>query len=537
VSRPPRVLVLGLDGVGFAYLDNLIERNRMPTVQRLLARGTRLPLMSTVPWQTPVAWTSYATGTNPGVHGVYGWWGSDPCGAELAPVSGRAVDCARLWEVLSAAGVRVGTMNVPMSYPARPLNGFVVAGLDSVAFTPEVDPLFAYPRGLIEGLRQEGIDYQVLPRHRSDEPISEAATRWVDVETSRVEAANSLLERFEPEFLQVNLFATDYISHRARLGDPDLDFVFEASDGLVARLLEHCGEDTTVLLMSDHGSCSIDRFVMIHNLLRQAGLLHFLPTVALEQVDNILEPGSAPTARARFVQELRAGGRVARDELFRRVADRLPGANVGFSSIDWDRTRAYCVSDYGQVRINRERGTAAVRDESEVIRLRGEVRELLLGLRQHGIDVEDVMLREEVYAGRYLERAPDLTPFASSNAYFCQVYALYGRGESRIVAPVTDVTDPVETGHLGDHVRDGILIATGPGIAANERLDPASIIDVAPSVLNLFNLDPLPEHHGAILGDVFGGDRQALRRPASVPAPALREDGLRQRLIDLGYRV
>ena len=66
-------MVIGLDGAAWHLLDPMIERGVMPRLAALRARGASGPLVSTVPTYTPPAWTSAATGVNPGRHGIYGF--------------------------------------------------------------------------------------------------------------------------------------------------------------------------------------------------------------------------------------------------------------------------------------------------------------------------------------------------------------------------------------------------------------------------------------------------------------------------------
>jgi hypothetical protein len=80
------------------------------------------------PALTLPAWSSFMTGKNPGGHGVYGfkrlpWNRYDGTGIANA----RDLRATTIWDVAAAAGKRVGVINVPPSYPIRPVpNGFVV---------------------------------------------------------------------------------------------------------------------------------------------------------------------------------------------------------------------------------------------------------------------------------------------------------------------------------------------------------------------------------------------------------------------------
>jgi predicted AlkP superfamily phosphohydrolase/phosphomutase len=531
-------VVVGVDGFSFNHIRAVAGRGLMPNVSGLLAEGAAAPLASSTPWQTPVGWTTYSTGVNPGRHGIFGWWTPDPESGELRPTSGSRVERARVWEMLSAAGLRVGVLNVPMTYPARPLNGFLVAGLDSPSFTPEMDDLFAWPRTLLSELAAAGVEYKLMPELPPDEPLPVIARRWADVELARTRAAEVLTERFQPDFLQVNIFLTDYLAHRAPVGDPSFLLGYAVADEIIGRLRALAGTDARFIVMSDHGSTPIERFVMVHNLLRELGVLRFHDELAEEQVPGVVGlPASSAKVRD-LIATMRRKGPDYRAALYRDLRQSRPGANVGFSTIDWDRTHAYCVSDYGQIRVNRVRGRGAVESPGAAKRVLDLVRDALSGLADNGQTLVDrVIDGEQLYHGPHRAAGPDLTPVLKEHStYFCQVYSFYGAGEQRVIAPVAEVVDPAGTGSVGDHLPHGVLMMSGPRAPAGAWLPTASILDVAPTILHELGVDPLPEQEGVVLGDFTGGSRQA-ERPSVAPSPPAGDHGLRERLRDLGYRV
>ncbi len=463
-----KCVVVGVDGFSFNHIKQLIDQGLMPNVSALLDEGAAGRLMSSVPWQTPVAWTSYSTGVNPGKHGIFGWWTPDHESGELRPSSGSRVERARVWEVLSAAGIRVGVLNVPMTYPARPVKGFLVAGLDSPSFSPEMDELFAWPRSLISDLAASGVEYQLMPTMSAGEPVSAIARRWAEVERGRLRAAEVLTERYQPDFLQVNLFLTDYLAHRASTRDPNFALGYQVADEIIGHLRALAGRDARFVVMSDHGSTPINRFVMMHNFLRSLELLNFRGELAEEQVPGLLGlPASSAKVRE-LIAAMRRKGPDYRAELYRDLRQSRPGANIGFTTIDWDRTSAYCVSDYGQIRLNRTRGDGAVITPGETRRILGVLKDALLGLKVDGVPlVGEVIGRDELYRGPHALSGPDLTPVLNEHStYFCQVYSFYGTGEERIIAPVAEVVDPSDTGSVGDHLPHGVLMMAGPKVAA-----------------------------------------------------------------------
>ena len=171
----------------------------------------------------------------------------------------------------------------------------------------------------------------------------------------------------------------------------------------------------------------------------------------------------------------------------------VPGCRIGFSTIDWDRTSAYCVSDYGQVTVNRTLGKGAARTPQDVWAVRTRLNDMFMSLvdPQSGEAlVQNVLQREEIYRGSCIDLAPDVSPVLRDHAnYFCQVYQHYARHARPRVIDVASVVDPVASGSVGDHHPHGIFIASGPGIAAGAVLQDASILDMGK-----------PHHHESVRG-------------------------------------
>ena len=73
-SSSPRVVVLGLDGVPYSLLIEYMSRGIMPQLSELCSsHGRLMPMRSTLPEISSVAWTSFITGKNPGQHGIFGF--------------------------------------------------------------------------------------------------------------------------------------------------------------------------------------------------------------------------------------------------------------------------------------------------------------------------------------------------------------------------------------------------------------------------------------------------------------------------------
>jgi len=75
---PKKVIVIGLDGLEPSIVDAMLSRAELPNLARIRQGGSYRRLRTTYPAQTPVAWSSFATGTNPGGHGIFDFISRDP---------------------------------------------------------------------------------------------------------------------------------------------------------------------------------------------------------------------------------------------------------------------------------------------------------------------------------------------------------------------------------------------------------------------------------------------------------------------------
>jgi predicted AlkP superfamily phosphohydrolase/phosphomutase len=138
-----RVFVIGLDGLDPRILGSLLDAGELPSLARLAARGGLGRVATTTPAQTPVAWSTFASGTNPGGHGIFDFIGRDPatyrpdlalnryerCSPWLPP---KAVNLRRgtaVWERLGAAGVGSTILRCPCTYPPQLDRGRMLAGM------------------------------------------------------------------------------------------------------------------------------------------------------------------------------------------------------------------------------------------------------------------------------------------------------------------------------------------------------------------------------------------------------------------------
>jgi predicted AlkP superfamily phosphohydrolase/phosphomutase len=138
-----KVIVIGLDGFEPKIAEAMMARGELPTLQKVREQGGYSRLRTTYSAQTPVAWSTYSTGTNPGGHGIFDFLSRDPntylpvmalsrYEQKNAFVLPKVVNMRRgtpFWELLSARDVPSTILRVPCAYPPDPVKGRMLSGV------------------------------------------------------------------------------------------------------------------------------------------------------------------------------------------------------------------------------------------------------------------------------------------------------------------------------------------------------------------------------------------------------------------------
>jgi predicted AlkP superfamily phosphohydrolase/phosphomutase len=138
-----KVLVIGLDGFDPGIVEPLLQAGELPALARLRQQGGFARLQTTYPAQTPVAWSTFATGTNPGGHGIFDFIRRNPktyCpdlsfnryeqkNAFLPPKVLNLRRGTAVWQLLSEAGIPSTILRCPCTYPPDPVRGRMLAGM------------------------------------------------------------------------------------------------------------------------------------------------------------------------------------------------------------------------------------------------------------------------------------------------------------------------------------------------------------------------------------------------------------------------
>jgi predicted AlkP superfamily phosphohydrolase/phosphomutase len=269
------LFVLGLDGVPLSLLTGETGRRMMPVLSGLLDEGACLPLCSVVPTVSSVAWATYSTGTNPGKHGIFGYVDRHPNPFTALIPTARDLKQPTLWEHLSRLGQRVGVMNVPLTYPPKAVNGFMVACFMSPELASATYPVELAPR-LME------MDYRLdADTSLAREDLEAFAQEAKETLARRFQACFELMSSESWDFFQLNVTSTDRINHflwgYLEEGDHPLaaqflDF-YRRLDSYIGELTAKLASSCHLVILSDHGFTRLKGEVYLNQWLQDNGYL------------------------------------------------------------------------------------------------------------------------------------------------------------------------------------------------------------------------------------------------------------------------
>ena len=148
-AQTKRILIIGVEGASPEIISSMIKEHELPNIEKILNNGTMANITSELPLVSPVTWTSFATSSNPSVHGIFGWQQCNPYTYKRYIPFSTDIKAKTFWSVLSDNGEKVIIVNAYMTYPPNVINGTMVSGSPSPS-------LATYPPELKSKLKKEG---------------------------------------------------------------------------------------------------------------------------------------------------------------------------------------------------------------------------------------------------------------------------------------------------------------------------------------------------------------------------------------------
>jgi len=398
--RKKRTLIIGLDGVPHALLVDLAGRGIMPNVKALMGDGVLRGMRPSIPDVSSVSWSSIITGKNPGEHGVFGFTNLIRGTYTLAFHDFTKLKAPAFWQ--ADPSKRYIIVNVPSTYPALEINGFMVSGFVSPDLGKAV-----YPPSYIKYLREVGyrVDIDVERCRRSPLLLFKELS---DVLRARLELCKRMWRKVKWDVLMFVVTGTDRLGHFLWSAYERTDHewhehflsFFSLVDEAIGELAGMLRDKDDIIMLSDHGMERLKIEVNLNALLASEGYLLL---------------GDEPR---KGYNNIRAG------------------------------TRAFALEP-SRIYLNLEgkypRGSVRPSEAEDILE---ELTELFYGLKWDGQSViKKVYRKEEIYHGPSMDDAPDLVLIPNEG------FALNARLSKREVFKESDLT--------GKHNEDAFLYVRG----------------------------------------------------------------------------
>jgi predicted AlkP superfamily phosphohydrolase/phosphomutase len=494
-TRPPRLVLLGIDGGSWNLLDPMLARGELPHLSAIAGRGVTAGLMAHEPMISPTVWTSIASGRSPAAHEVIQFY-----------VTRHSVRVPTVWDRFAAGGLRVGLFDWLVAWPPRAeAGGFSIPGWlrrDDAVAPPDLFERIGLPPYFYEVDNLGGPEDLVAI---TESEIEEKPRYW-----------ERLWEEFRPDVGAVVFYAVDQTCHRFYHHtfpqefpvpvevDPRFAEVIPRTlrgiDAAVGRIAATLRPEDNLVIVSDHGFHAGDGIYTIWGF--------DVPELVAPSGLDLRREGIEVTSELWYLGfRFRPGPAAARQAAVERLRDHLAAVETTTGEPLFD------------VRV--VANPAGPLPESLEQELENAVKGQL-----------------PAYAFVFaIPIAPTIDPLAKGGAVIV--------GGERV--PLASFAAPQD--FSGQHRLEGIFLAAGGAIRhLSERLD-LSVLDVAPLLAYLAG-QPIPDDmEGKLPRSVVAERQLAAHPPRVVPAaqlPLLADDGaaavteydpeIEKRLRSLGYQ-
>lgn len=282
-SPKKKVLIIGLDCAEPSLVFDQY-RDEMPNLKRLMTQGVWGEIESTTPPITVPAWMCALTSKDPGQLGIYGFRNrADHSYEKMTIANARSVNEPTVWDYLGRAGKQSYLIGVPPSFPPKPIAG----GSIGCFLSPNAQSKFTYPESLRDDVLRIAPNYLVdVPNFRTDDK------QWLlgkiyEMTEDHFKVIKALMKEKAWDFLMSVEIGVDRLHHgfwkyhdtthpKHEPGNSLINSIHDYYvwlDQQIGGVLELIDDDTSVIVMSDHGAKKMDGGITINEWLINEGYL------------------------------------------------------------------------------------------------------------------------------------------------------------------------------------------------------------------------------------------------------------------------
>ncbi len=478
----PQLVILGLDGATWDLINPMMAKGQLPNIQQLCQEGVHGNLQSLEPMQSPIVWTSIATGLPTDQHGINGYFSTR-----------SDLSANRVFDICARNNLKVGLFSWLVTWPPRDPFAFNIPSwmahspdtrpmsdsciqelyLEQSRYGGPINPVLALWDSIKRGARLRGVERMAQFYLRDYIGYSEEerlAAKLMAEAQIRADLYISLLKRHQPDISAFILYGSDKIAHRfwhymqpekfpdfnIEPDNPYKDAItdyYREADRQFGRILETLPESTTVILISDHGfqadpAAPRQFFVDVPRLLNTLGSSQLLHHYMIQR-QIVLEP---------IMHDV---------EFIKDLQQQL--TQIQFAD-DNEPVFIVEVEDNGKITL-RANFSLSWNPESPVL------------------TNKSIIIQEKEYP--------------VDQFFFERTFS-------------------------GTHHPTGIIIAQGPSIQPGAQLQPADLLDLAPTMLYQLGMPISKELPGRIMDEIFTDSFRSTNKPIYVeqydPPAALPDD-------------
>jgi len=501
-----KLIILGWDGATFNALDRMIEKGIMPNLKKIIERGVRSDLLSTVPPITGPSWASFRTGKKPENHGLFSFFHSPEEDLEPKNIkrhTAAGIDGISYWNILNGQGLKCIVADMPLTDPVEKIDGIMISGMmtrgrrKSLIF-PEsvlVDLKKKYPesfqKSITDGLDVsiKYIDYLIgtLKEKKKQDMFLMDTYKW-NVFTTVYSAVDTLQHYFW------NYMDENSIRFRRNSKfQKKIEMFFCELDTSLESYLGFIEQGGNIIIVSDHGFGPYDYAFYVNNFLKNRGYLSLekgykFPIFSKESLKKVLLKMDIFRLRNLIKKEMREKINVSLESKLK---------------IDWGKTSAFFRSnnEYG-IYLNLKgkyfNGAVESKEGKEILEvLITELRALKNEYTGEPV-FENVFSKQDVYkGGKYIENAPDIILLPQTGLNIRGFSPMKNKG------PLAKNKDLIS----GFHEKEGVFIAYGTGFKREIRYTKDLFIyDIAPLILRLFHVAPEKKMDGMMPREILASE-------------------------------
>ncbi|NNE08348.1 MAG: hypothetical protein HKN20_07270 [Gemmatimonadetes bacterium] len=222
---PGKVVLFGIDAADRVVIERMAGRGELPHFARLMRDGVIATMLVEEPVFSPVVWTSELTGFRPDAHGITSF--TRMADGKRVPVTSNLRARKSVWEIAGDEGVEVGVVGHWVTWPAEPVNGFLVSNYAfppspeyEKEWTPTTDwdsiGFRTYPADILDDFRSYAKN---SPLVRTDEVpraslLDTALKHYFEKDMANLNGGVRLFDEYDPRFLTIYMESIDFFQHR-----------------------------------------------------------------------------------------------------------------------------------------------------------------------------------------------------------------------------------------------------------------------------------------------------------------------------------